>query len=130
MGVLCALIRETILHVWCVVAGFGRLLAVEVPAGSVWRRLATELGEVEVGSSLVAVGHALSELALRPVAVEDDAINCNGDDLDDDFDDAADESPVLEAAGESVVDFVTKDLRAKIVVAGPSPHVLAVIVIL
>lgn len=35
------------------------------------------------------------QLALGPVAVKDDAVEGDADDLDDDFDDYADESPVL-----------------------------------
>jgi hypothetical protein len=54
------------------------------------------LREVEIGAGAVAHGHGLAELALGPEAVEDDAVDDNAEELDDDFDDAADEGPVLE----------------------------------
>ena len=64
-------------------------------AGSVGRRLGAQLGQVQVGAGLVAQVHALVQLALGPEAVEDDAVDGDGDDLDDDLDDDADEGPVL-----------------------------------
>lgn len=57
--------------------------------------LGAELGEVEVGAGLVAVGHGLSELSLGPEAEEDDGVDGDDEDFNDDFDDAADEGPVL-----------------------------------
>lgn len=53
------------------------------------------MGEVEVGAGFVAVVHCLAELALGVVAVEDNAVDGDGDGLDDDFDDAADDGPGL-----------------------------------
>lgn len=64
-------------------------------AGRVGRRLHAQLGEVEVGPGLVAHVHGLEQLALGPVAVEDDAVERDTDDLDNDFDDHADKTPVL-----------------------------------
>ena len=64
-------------------------------AGGVGRGLRAQLGEVEVRASFVADVHGLAELAFGVVAVEDDAIDDNGDGLDDDFDDAADKGPGL-----------------------------------
>ena len=58
--------------------------------------LRAELSEVEIGSSTVALSHGLPELALRPEAVEDDAVNDHAKKLDNDLDDAAHKSPVLE----------------------------------
>lgn len=64
-------------------------------AGGVWGGLGAKLGEVQVGAGFVAVVHCLAELALGVVAVEDDAVDGNGDGLDDHFDDAADDGPGL-----------------------------------
>lgn len=64
-------------------------------AGGVGGGLGAELGEVEVGSGLVAHGHGLPELALGPEAVEDDGVDDDAEGFDYDFDDAADEGPVL-----------------------------------
>ncbi len=74
--------------------GHGRL----GEAGGVWCRLAAELGEVEVGAGAVADVHGLAELALAVEAVEDDAVDDDGDGFHDDFDDGADEGPVLYGA--------------------------------
>jgi hypothetical protein len=57
--------------------------------------LGAQLGEVEVGARFIAVVHCLAELALGVVAVEDDAVDGDGDGLDNDFDDAADDGPGL-----------------------------------
>jgi hypothetical protein len=57
--------------------------------------LETELGEVEIVSCLVAAVHALHQSALGPDAVEDYGIDQDGKNLDDDFDDGADKTPVL-----------------------------------
>lgn len=64
------------------------------------------------------------EAALGVVAVEDDRVEGDADDLDDNLDDHANETPVLQAAHERVVDLVVEDLRALVVDAGPPPHVL------
>jgi hypothetical protein len=64
-------------------------------AGGVGGSLGAELGEVEVGAGFVAVVHCLAELALGVVAVEDYAVDGDGDGFDDDFDDAADDGPGL-----------------------------------
>ena len=60
--------------------------------------MGAELGEVEVGAGFVADGHGLAELALGPEAVEDDGVDDDAEGFDDDFDDAADEGPVLGVA--------------------------------
>lgn len=64
-------------------------------AGGVGRGLRAQLGQVEVGASFVADVHGLTKLAFGVVAVEDDAIDGDGDGLDDDFDDAAYKGPGL-----------------------------------
>ena len=79
-----------------VVALRGRLGAKPAKARCVGRGLTAELGEVQVGASLVAVIHRLVKTALGPVAVKDDAVEGDADGFDDDFDDDADESPVLD----------------------------------
>ena len=60
-------------------------------AWSVWSGLRAQLGEVHVRSSTVADSHRLSELALGVETVEDYTIDSQCEDLDHDFDDAADE---------------------------------------
>lgn len=77
---------------WSPAAGTGREWS---KAGSVGCRLGAELGKVEVGTSLVAHGHGLSELAFGPEAVEDDGVDDDAERLNDNFDDAADKGPVL-----------------------------------
>lgn len=57
------------------------------------RRL--HLGEIELGASVVALIHGLSQPTFGPVAPENDAVDENCDDFDDDFDDCADKGPVL-----------------------------------
>lgn len=64
-------------------------------AGSVGSRLRAELSEVEIRSGTVTLGHGLPELALRPEAVEDDAVDDDAEKLDNDLDDAAHKSPIL-----------------------------------
>ena len=95
-----------------------------VPWG-VGRGLGFELGEVEVRACLVAGVHGLPEFVLRVEAVEDDGVNSDGDEFDNDLDDAADQTPVLQAADECVVDVVLEEFFALVVLARPAPHVLA-----
>lgn len=64
-------------------------------AGGVWRGLGAQLCEVEIGAGAVADVHGLAELALAVEAVEDDAVDDDCDGFYDDFDDAADERPIL-----------------------------------
>lgn len=66
-------------------------------AGSVGRRLRAKLGEVQIGAGAVADGHGPPELAFRPEAVEDNAVDDDCQRLDHDLDDAADKGPVLVA---------------------------------
>lgn len=109
-------------------AGGQGVLGVEaggLEAGGVGGGLGAELGEIEVGAGAVAHVHGLVEAALGVVAVEDDAVEQDADDVDDDLDDHADEGPVLEAADEGVVDLFAKDLGALVLFARPAPHVLA-----
>lgn len=106
-------------------------------------RLGAELGEVEIGASLVADGHGLSELALGPETVEDDCVDDDAEGFDDDFDDAADERPVLrvavsgeavercrvahlKTAHETIGYVVLEQVSSWVFHARPSPHVFAV----
>lgn len=77
---------------WAPAAGARRHWAETRGVGS---GLGAQLSKVEIRTSAVAHGHGLAELALGPEAVEDNSVNGNDEDLDDDFDDAADKSPVL-----------------------------------
>lgn len=69
-----------------------------VEAWGVGRGLRAELGEVEVGAGAVTEIHRLVEPALGVEAVEDDAVDGDGDDLDDDLDEGTDQRPGLQAA--------------------------------
>jgi hypothetical protein len=51
--------------------------------------LRAELSEVEIGTSTVTDVHGLPETLLGVVSVEDDAIEDDGDALEDDFDQTA-----------------------------------------
>ena len=64
-------------------------------AGRVGGGLGAQLGEVEVGAGFVADVHALVQFALGVEAVEDDGVDGDCYYFDDDFDDGADEGPVL-----------------------------------
>lgn len=64
-------------------------------AGCVWGRLGAQLGEVQVGAGAVADVHGLAQLALGPVAVENDAIDHDGEEFDDDLYDSTYQRPVL-----------------------------------
>lgn len=59
---------------WAPAAGAGRH---GTKARGVGCGLRAKLGEVEIGTGTVAHGHGLAELALRPEAVEDDAVDGN-----------------------------------------------------
>jgi hypothetical protein len=65
-------------------------------SGSVGCRLRAQLSKVEIRSSTVTLSHGLPELALGPESVEDDAVDDDAKEFDNDLDDAAHESPVLQ----------------------------------
>jgi hypothetical protein len=71
--------------------------------------LRAQLSEVHVGPGAITEIHGLGKATLGVVAVEDDAVQSDGDDFNDNLDDDADESPVLETAQESVIDFIGVD---------------------
>ncbi len=88
------------------VLGFAEVVAVEVgwerrghrgllEARGVGSGLATELGEVEIGASTVAKVHRLVEATFGVVAIEDDAVDGDGDDFDDNLDESTDKCPML-----------------------------------
>jgi hypothetical protein len=54
-----------------------------------------ELSEVEIRTGIVADSHGLSETTLGVVAVKSDAIDDDGDNFNDNFDNAANKRPVL-----------------------------------
>lgn len=89
----------------------------------------SKLGEVEIGTGSVANIHALPELALAPESVKDDGVDGDGDGLDNDLDDAADEGPFLETADESIADVVLEELSSFVVFAAPAPDILATAVV-
>ena len=53
--------------------------------------LGAELSEIEIRAGFVSDIHRLPELAFRVEAVEDDGIDGDGDSLDDDLNEAADQ---------------------------------------
>ena len=79
-------------------------------ARSVGCGLTPELGEVHIGSGAVSQVHGLGKAALGVVAVEDDTVQNNADDLDNDLDDDANQGPVLQTTDEAVVNLVLVDL--------------------
>lgn len=104
--------------------GLGEIRSTWAEARRVWGGLEV-LCEVELGASLVTAVHGLGESTFGDEAVEDDGVDEDDEDLDDDFDDGADKTPVLETAEEGVVDLVVEELLPQVLVAGPTPHVLA-----
>lgn len=70
------------------------------------------------------------QLALAVVAVKDDAVEGDADDLDDDLNDDADEAPVLQAADQGVVNLLAENIGTSVVDARPTPHVLVLRVVL
>ena len=95
----------------------------------VWRGLTPELGKVKIGASAVTHVHRLVEAALGVVAIKDDAVEGDANNLNHHLDDNADQSPVLESAEKLVVDFALVDLGAGVLRTGPAPHVLIVRVV-
>jgi hypothetical protein len=101
------------------------------------------LSEIEIRTGAVTNGHGLAELALGPEAVEDNAVDGDDKDLDNDFDDAANESPVLEmlvdilmlrtkdaylkTADEGISNVILKEMSSPVVHARPTPHVFIVV---
>lgn len=63
-------------------------------------------------------------MALGVVAVEDYAVDGDGDGFDDDFDDAADECPGLNTANELIVNILGVDVTAFIINTRPAPNIL------
>jgi hypothetical protein len=72
---------------------------VEVGAGSV---MCVHCFAELVGADLVACVHCFAELVLGVVTVEDDAVDANCDSLDNNFDDAANEGPRLNAISQQL----------------------------
>lgn len=65
-------------------------------------------------------------MALGVESVEHDAVDCDGGGLNDNLDDGADQTPVLQTADEFVRDFVLEEALSGVVHARPSPHILVV----
>ena len=57
--------------------------------------LDAELGEIEIGSRVVPAVHGVHESSLGVDSIEDHGIDENDQNLDDDFDDGANQTPVL-----------------------------------
>lgn len=75
-------------------------------SGGVRCRLGAELSQVQIGASLVTLSHRLPELPLGPESVEDDSVNDDAESFNDNFNNAADEGPVLKAANKTIRDVV------------------------
>lgn len=110
--------------------------------GGIRSGLAAELSEIEVRAGAIAEVHRFVEAAFGVVAVEDDAVDGDGDDFDDDLDQGANEGPALSTTisrcpqldpnvqraylhptDECVVDVFAKNLLPPAVFAGPAPHI-------
>lgn len=92
--------------------------------------LASQLRQVQISAGSVSCVHGLPEPVLRPEAVEDNGVDGDDDDLHNDLNDAADQTPILQSADKSVMNIVFKKLPALVVLAGPAPEVLAAATIL
>lgn len=86
-----------------------------------------ELCEVKIRAGAITLGHGLPELPLGPESVEDNAVDTDTENLNDDFDDATDQSPILQTADKAVGNVVLKEMSSFVVHAGPTPHVLVVV---
>ena len=112
--------------------------------GCVGCGLRSQLGKVEIRTGAVTDGHGLAELALRPKAIEDDTVDGDDKNLDDDFDDAADKSPVLnvllvlffakkyrgpylKTADEAIGNVILEKVTSLVVNARPTPHIFVVV---
>lgn len=62
------------------------------------------------------------EATLGVVAVEDDAVERDGHDLDYNFNQDADKDPVVQAADESIVDFVAIEIGTSILATATGNH--------
>ena len=60
---------------------------------SVWCGLRAQLSEVKIRASLVADVHGLAQLALGVVTIKDNSVDGDGDGLDNNLNDAANEGP-------------------------------------
>lgn len=102
------------------------------------------MGKVEIRTGAVADSHGLAELALRPEAVENDTVDGDDKNLDDDLDDATDESPVLnvllvvffakryqgpylKTADEAIGNVILEKVTSFVVNTRPTPHVFVVV---
>lgn len=92
--------------------------------------LGAEVGQVKVRTGFVANVHRLAELAFGPEAVEDDGVDGDDENLDYDFDDAADESPVLHTTDKAILHVVFKQGAPLVIDTSPAPHILVVVAIL
>jgi hypothetical protein len=77
-------------------------------ARSVGCRLAAKLSKVKIGTGAVSHVHGLEKASLGVVAVEDDAVKENGENLDDNLDDDANHGPVLKTTNECIINFVAE----------------------
>jgi hypothetical protein len=98
-------------------------------ARSVGSRLAAELSKVKIGTGAVSHVHGLEKASLGVVAVEDDAVEENGENLDDNLDDDANHGPILKTTNECIVNFITEYVGSMVVYTRPTPHVLVVTVV-
>ena len=85
-GLDCIVVRLVVMEM----LGEGRSQRRLLEAGGVGRGLGAKLGEIEIRACAVADIHGLVEAALGVDTVGDNAIDGDGDDFDDDFDEGAD----------------------------------------
>lgn len=88
--------------VLAVFSGINRIVVdirreVLLKARRIWCGLSSQLSEVEIRACAIAEVHRLMKLPLRVEPVEDNPIDGNGNYFDNNFDEGADERPVLKA---------------------------------
>lgn len=99
--------------------GLGRVRREAWEARCIGGGLQTQLSEIQIRAGSVALVHGLHELAFAPHAVGDDGVDQDDQNFDDNFNDGAHETPVLQTAKQSVVDDVGEVLLAVVVRTGP-----------
>ena len=84
------------IHIVVKVSGEGWRHGGLLESWRVGRRLSPELSEIEIRACPVAEIHGLVKLPFGPVSVEDHPIERDDNDFDHNFDDCADQGPMLE----------------------------------
>lgn len=83
-----------------------------------------EFCEPEFGAGTVTDVHGLAELALGGNTPEGEGVDTDGEELDADFYEGTDESPIQFKADKRVIDVILEKLPSLIVLTRPSPDIL------